>query len=251
MKRLFAFFALLALAVACTTDKQASAVRPISVESVIPAPSSDVIPGLTRNLPDLQRGIDQCAALWQAENGSQADFEAFVKAWLAPTPEARRTLYDKLARALEIFLTQQNQLTIELGRPTILAEGEPGPIDYLLSSYDTGAHFADDMFDNKVAFITVLNFPHYTLAEKNALGPGWSREEWAYARLGDVFSGHVPAEVSQAVTAASSEAVFHNTSKKKSPHVAVLRGGFQSHYIKQWANTAQAHCFKLVFSIKG
>ena len=206
MKRLFAFFALLALAVACTTDKRASAVRPISAESVIPAPSSDVIPGLTRDLPDLQRGIDQCAALWRAEDGSQADFEAFVKAWLAPTPEARRTLYDKLARALEIFLTQQNQLTIELGRPTILAEGEPGPIDYLLSSYDAGAHFADDMFDNKVAFITILNFPHYTLAEKNALGPGWSREEWAYARLGDVFSGHVPAEVSQAVTAASSEA---------------------------------------------
>ena len=99
-------------------------------------------------------------ALWRPEDGTQAEFEAFVREWLAPTPEVRRVLYDKLARALEIFNTQQNQLTIALSRPTILAEGEPGAIDYLLSSYDAGAHHSDDMFANKVAFITILNFPH-------------------------------------------------------------------------------------------
>ena len=155
---------------------------------------------------DMPRGVAQCAALWRAEDGSQADFEAFVKQWQAPTPEARRELFDKLCRALEIFLTQENQLTIELGRPTVLAEGEPGEIDYLLASYDAGAHFSDDMFANKVAFITILNFPNYTLAEKNELGPQWSRLEWAYARLGDVFTTRVPAEVSQQVTQARSAA---------------------------------------------
>ena len=161
--------------------------------------ADSVIPGLTE---ELARGAAQCAALWRAEDGSQADFDAFVQQWKAPTPEARRQLYDKLARALEVFRTQENQLTIELGRPTILAEGEPGEIDYLLSSYDAGAHFSDDMFANKLAFITILNFPHYTLEEKNALGAGWSRLDWAYARLGDVFTARVPAEVSQTVTEA-------------------------------------------------
>jgi len=195
--------AMTALVAGCGSEKKSSpAVTPIPVSSVLSGDAS-VIPGLTGNL---QRGVDQCAALWRAEDGSQADFEAFVRQWLAPTPEARRTLFDKISRALEIFNTQENQLTIELGRPTILAEGEPGDIDYLLASYDAGAHFSDDMFSNKLAFITILNFPHFTLAEKNALGPQWSRLEWAYARLGDVFTDRVPAEVSQRVTLARSAA---------------------------------------------
>ena len=158
------------------------------------------------NDPVAQRGVDQCAALWRVEDGTQADFEAFVQEWLAPTPEARRTLFDKLCRSLELFRTQQNQLTIELGRPTVLAEGEPGPIDYLFDSYDVSAHFSDDMFENKVAFITILNFPNYTLAEKNALGASWNRLEWAYARMGDVFTTRMPASIIQAVTEARSAA---------------------------------------------
>ncbi len=197
MKRFFAFFALAALAVGCSSDKKSSpAVQPIPIDSVIP--------GLTRDLA--QRGIDQCAALWRPEDGSQADFEAFVREWLATTPEARRTLFDKLSRTLEVFNTQYNQLTIELGRPTVLSEGEPGAIDYLLAAYDATAHHSDDMFASKVAFITILNFPHYTLAEKNELGAGWDRLQWAYARLGDVFTERVPAEVSQRVTTARSAA---------------------------------------------
>ena len=62
------------------------------------------------------------------------------------------------------------------------------------------------MFANKVAFITVLNFPHYTLEEKNAMGPGWDRLQWAYARMGDLFTERVPATVSQTVTAVRSAA---------------------------------------------
>ena len=158
------------------------------------------------DLARMQRGIDQCAALWRTEDGTQADFEAFVKQWLATTPDARKTLFEKLSRAMEIFATQANQLTIELGRPTVLAEGEPGDIDYLLSSHDAYAHFSDDMFDNKVAFITILNFPHYTLDEKNSLGDGWDRLQWAYARMGDRFTERVPASVSQAMTVARSAA---------------------------------------------
>ena len=51
------------------------------------------------------------------------------------------------------------------------------------------------MFANKLAFITIMNFPHYSLEQKNALGHAWSRQEWAYARMGDVFTTRVPADV--------------------------------------------------------
>ena len=183
MKPLLPIFLLFLMTIACDPNPQAP----------VTARSDD-------------RGERQCAALWRAEDGSQADFDAFVKQWHAPTPEARYTLFEKLSRAFEIFNTQANQLTIELGRPTVLAEGEPGEIDYLLSSYDASAHFSDDMFANKLAFITILNFPHYTLEEKNALGAGWDRLQWAYARMGDLFTERVPASVSQTVTAVRSAA---------------------------------------------
>ncbi len=62
------------------------------------------------------------------------------------------------------------------------------------------------MFDSKIAFEILLNFPAYTLAEKTELGPGWSRREWAYARCGDLFLSRLPARASQNAATALSEA---------------------------------------------
>ena len=70
------------------------------------------------------------------------------------------------------------------------------------------------MFANKIAHICVLNFPHYSLEEKNTLGKDWTRQEWAYARLGDVFSsrvpGHVVANYSQALSEAENYIAGYN-----------------------------------------
>jgi hypothetical protein len=60
------------------------------------------------------------------------------------------------------------------------------------------------MFTNKIAFITILNFPFYTLTEKSDLGKSWSRRDWAYARMGDAFTSRVPAALNQKVTEAYS-----------------------------------------------
>jgi hypothetical protein len=55
-------------------------------------------------------------------------------------------------------------------------------------------------FANKIAFLTTLNFPFYSLEEKTKLGPTWTRKEWAYARMGDRFISRVPADVQQRVS---------------------------------------------------
>jgi hypothetical protein len=52
-------------------------------------------------------------------------------------------------------------------------------------------------FNNKIAFVVALNFPKYSLEEKNALGAEWSNLEWGYARLGDLYTARVPADVLQ------------------------------------------------------
>ena len=214
MKRFLLFLSMAMILTSCN--------KPAPSEKIVSVPVADLVAGAT---PDQQRGVDQCAALWRPEDGTQADFEAFVREWLATTPEARYTLFEKISRAMEIFNTQQNQLTIELGKPTVLAEGEPGPIDYLLSSYAAGAHLSDDFFANKLAFITILNFPHYTLAEKNAMGKDWDRLQWAYARLGDHFTERVPAAVSQTVNAARSAAeAYIDTYNIKMGHLLTEEG---------------------------
>ena len=153
-----------------------------------------------------EKGIRQAAALWRATDGSEAEFVEFVKTWYEGTPEGRQTLFEKLSRTFELFAYHHNQLTIELGRPTVLSGDEPTGIDYLMSAYSPSAHFSDDFFQSKAAFVCVLNFPNYTLAEKDSLGTSWSRLQWAYARMGDRFTDRIPAQVLQADKAANNEA---------------------------------------------
>ncbi len=149
----------------------------------------------------MERGVKQAAALWTEEDGSAEDFKAFVEANYARTEEERTALFESLSRMMEKLNESADMLTVELLKPTQLTNaGEPTEIDWIMSGYDTRAHLMDDLFANKVAFITILNFPFYSLEEKNTLGREWSRREWAEARLGDVFTSRVPAKIQARLT---------------------------------------------------
>lgn len=149
----------------------------------------------------MERGVKQAAALWTEEDGSAEDFKAFVEANYARTEEERTALFESLSRMMEKLNESADMLTVELLKPTQLTNaGEPTEIDWIMSGYDTRAHLMDDLFANKVAFITILNFPFYSLEEKNTLGREWSRREWAEARLGDVFTNRVPAKIQARLT---------------------------------------------------
>ncbi|MBR6829247.1 MAG: hypothetical protein IKM83_01360 [Paludibacteraceae bacterium] len=142
------------------------------------------------------RGVQQAAALWTAQDGSQADFDQLVADYYCQTDSERLALFESLSRILENVYQSGDMLTVELLRPTQLTNAsEPETPDWIMSGYSPLAHFTDDMFANKLAFITIINFPHYTLEEKNELGKHWTRLEWAYARMGDVFTTRIPAEV--------------------------------------------------------
>ena len=153
------------------------------------------------------RGVAQAAALWQEQDGTAEEFKAFAVAQVAADDEARAELLEQLSRIWERCYEAADMLSVELLKPTQLTnaatQGEP---DWIMSAYSPMAHFSDDMFANKMAFLTILNFPHYTLAEKNALGGSWSRFEWAAARMGDMFTTRVPARVEQEVAQAYADA---------------------------------------------
>ena len=161
---------------------------------------------LPETLPQT-RGVEQAWALWTEADGSEADFCRFVEEHLCRTDSERVVLFESLSRVLENVYQSADMLTVELLRPTQLTNAsEPAEPDWIMSGYSPLAHFSDDMFANKLAFVTILNFPHYSLEEKNRLGRQWTREEWAMARLGDVFTTRVPAKVKTQMAEAFADA---------------------------------------------
>lgn len=153
------------------------------------------------------RGAAQVAALWRESDGTEEDYLALITNSYAGTDETKKQLYDCMAFILEQCGQSADILNNTLQEPTtLLGKGDPTQVDWIISGYSPMAHFAEDMFANKIAHICVLNFPHYKLEEKNTLGKEWTRQEWAYARLGDVFSSRVPGNVVANYSQALSEA---------------------------------------------
>ena len=154
----------------------------------------------------IHRGVSQVASLWRSTDGTAADFEKFCTENFVAGGTAQELLFRKLERNLEIFSGYFHKMDVLLKEPLHLDGPDPDPIDLMFGSYDPSAHLTDDFFANKIAFLTALNFPFYSLKEKTELGADWSRLEWAYARMGDRFTSRVPADVilnvSQTLTAA-------------------------------------------------
>ena len=80
----------------------------------------------------------------------------------------------------------------------------------MFGSYSPTAHFSDDFFANKIAFVIALNFPYYTPARKKCPGQNTgANKEWAYARMGDMFVARVPADLQQKVSDAETAAEIY------------------------------------------
>jgi len=151
-------------------------------------------------------GVEQLAQQWRAGDGSAEEFAAFCRENFAPSPEAKRTLFDKLSIAFESLWGGYNKINIDLKKPLHL-DGDPlASIDYIFGAYDPSSHLTEDLYSNKIAYITILNFPYFTLIQKDEKGSEWTRLDWAYARMGDVFTPKAPAAVKQLVADAEMRA---------------------------------------------
>ena len=154
----------------------------------------------------IERGVEQAAALWTETDGTPAEFEDFCVENFVADPDERARMAAQLEQNFESLWGCFNKMNVDLNLPIHVDGPEPTPLDEMFGAYSPSAHFVEDMFEQKIAFIVVLNYPFYTLEEKNTLGADWSRQQWAYARLGDVFTARVPAECQQALSAQLSAA---------------------------------------------
>lgn len=204
MKHPTLFMSIAVILTACQTKTQTAMISDTTLQQAV----SNVLAAHSEaDSCTVARGAAQVAALWRESDGTEEDYLTLITNSYAGTDEAKKQLYDRMAFILEQCGQSADMLNNTLQEPTtLLGKGDPTQVDWIISGYSPMAHFAEDMFANKIAHICVLNFPHYTLEEKNTLGKEWTRQEWAYARLGDVFSSRVPGNVVANYSQALSEA---------------------------------------------
>lgn len=204
MKYSILFMSIAVILTACQTKTQTAMISEPTIQQAV----SHVLASHSEaDSSMVARGAAQVAALWRESDGAEEDYLALITNSYASTDEAKKQLYDRMAFILEQCGQSADMLNNTLQEPTtLLGKGDPTQVDWIISGYSPMAHFAEDMFANKIAHICVLNFPHYTLEEKNTLGKEWTRQEWAYARLGDVFSSRVPGNMVANYSQALSEA---------------------------------------------
>ena len=148
----------------------------------------------------IQRGVNQAASLWRESEGSEENFKTFCRENFTPKGEKLDRLFDKISRNMEVLWGKFHEMDVLLKEPLHLAGPPVTELDMMFGSFNPRAHLTEDLYRNKIGILTALNFPYYSLEEKSERGPEWSREEWAYARMGDLFTSRIPAGLKQEVS---------------------------------------------------
>ena len=191
---------------ASKTTKENQKEPQMTDEIFIPQKSvTNVIDALSKATSDdqlfrIERGAQQVASLWRHQDGTAQEYEAFCMENFVSDSESLSQLFNKLEHNFELFNGYFHRINLKLKEPLHLDGPGIQPIDMMFGGYDVSAHLNDDMYSSKIAFITALNFPFYSLDEKTELGNDWTRQEWAYARMGDRFISRVPAALQQDIS---------------------------------------------------
>src|SRR5438874_7877119 len=154
----------------------------------------------------LERGLRQVGEFWRPEDGDAAAFEGFVRANFAGDQATLDTMFNRFERLLEQLGGHMHEINREFRQQMDLDLGPVLPFDEMFGGYDSSAPIIDDFFQNKLAFVALLNFPLTTLDERLKEGPSWTRRQWAGVRLAQRFSKRIPADVNLGIAQAEAAA---------------------------------------------
>lgn len=152
------------------------------------------------------RGLRQMASLWQPDDGDAAAFEEFALENFAGDKDSRDALFARFQEHLSTIDGHCVEIGADFRRQLDLDGGTIYPFDGRFAAFNPSAHIADDFFANKLAFVALLNFPLATLKEELEQGPGWTRRDWAEARINRRFESRVPAKVVRGIVEAERSA---------------------------------------------
>lgn len=188
---------------ACSSKKNQSEIKKTIDKMTIETTIAEITKRTSLSKDLVERGVKQTADLWQEVNGTKEEFKDFCITHFCKNASEKEKLFERLCNNFETIYGHNNRVSIEMLRPSHVVGYEKLPVDEIFAAYNGLAHFSDDMFANKIAFIITLNFPFYTLEEKTRYADKWNDTEWGYARLGDVFTARVPAAAQQQIDQAT------------------------------------------------
>jgi len=154
----------------------------------------------------INRGVDQVLALWRPTDGDAAEF---IKGYFIDDPKLLDATFERLEGTFEQLDGHFLEIGRELRRPSDLDLGPLLPVDPLMSGLDPSAHITEDLFQSKIAFEVLLNFPLVSLEERLARGKDYSRRQWAEVRLAGRFSRRIPPPIQQEISKSASEAELY------------------------------------------
>jgi len=154
----------------------------------------------------INRGVDQVLALWRPTDG---DASEFIKGQFIVDPKLLDATFERLEGTFEQLDGHFLEIGRELRRPSDLDLGPLLPVDPMMSGLDPSAHITEDLFQSKIAFEVLLNFPLVSLEERLARGKDYSRRQWAEVRLAGRFSRRIPPPMQQEISKSASEAELY------------------------------------------
>jgi hypothetical protein len=187
-------------------DPETKNMEPIDDKTVSEVIEKLIADNGTEHSERIKRGVGQVASLWRNGDGDVDEFKEFCQQNFINDSKELDLVFDRLANNFEFIYGYLNRISLELNRPVHEDIGPLHQIDRMFGSFSPGAHVADDLYRNRIAFYIALNFPAYSLEEKNSMGGEWDNRQWGYARLGDYFTSRVPPELLQEYSHASSQA---------------------------------------------
>ncbi len=149
--------------------------------------------------------MHQVAEFWRTDDGDAATFEEFIHTNFAGDQATLDTMFNRFQSLLEQLDGHMHEISREFNQQSDLDLGPVLPFDEMFAGYDPSAHVLDDFFNNKIAFIVLLNFPLTTLDERLKNGPNWTRRQWAEVRLAERFDKRIPADVNLGIAQAAAE----------------------------------------------
>lgn len=212
MKNTVILFSLVFIFASCGDDKEGKDEKTKNSTSLITqANIKAALDSIKAVFPDadikrVEKGVGQVAALWFAEDGTAEDFILFCRDNFMGSDSLRDASFLQIAKHMETLFGFGNKMIVNMLLPSHVSGPEPLPVDLMFGGFNPISHLTEDMFNNKIAFYVLLNYPVYTLAEKTANEKTWTRKEWAYARLADMFTARVPGALNQKYNELSTKA---------------------------------------------
>ncbi len=112
----------------------------------------------------IERGVNQVARLWRQTDGTAEAFAKFCAENYA-TGKDLDAIFERFEAKLEqiggAFNTLKLALRLQLDEDT----GPLLPVDRMFAEFNPAAHLQEDLFQSKLAFLVLLNFPIRSLDE--------------------------------------------------------------------------------------